>query len=122
MSPNTVGYLKIVRWDRRTFFQADSTSALYYADDLKKVVDPVIYRNAFMAHPENLLLSMLADERWHIRELAVRRIIKKRGSSSTVERRRFVVPKLNLKANQFIDMIDFLSVMLLSHKLQLIIQ
>ncbi|GBM60904.1 hypothetical protein AVEN_235165-1 [Araneus ventricosus] len=79
----------------------------YLSDDLKKVVDPVISCNAFMAHPENLLLSMLADEKRHIRELAVRRIIKARGSSSTVECLRLVVRKLNLRANQYIDMIDW---------------
>ncbi|GBM01118.1 hypothetical protein AVEN_27220-1 [Araneus ventricosus] len=50
---------------------------------------------------------MLADERRHIRELDVRSIIKARGSSSTVQRRLFVVPKLNFKANQYIDMIDW---------------
>ncbi|GBM45780.1 hypothetical protein AVEN_208098-1 [Araneus ventricosus] len=59
----------------------------FFSDDLKKVADPVISRNAFMAHPENLLLCVMADEKRHIRELAVRRIIKARGSSSTVERR-----------------------------------
>ncbi|GBM36184.1 hypothetical protein AVEN_218204-1 [Araneus ventricosus] len=48
---------------------------------------------------------MLADERGHIREPAVRRIIKARGSSSTAEHRHFVVPKLNFKGNQYIDMI-----------------
>ncbi|GBM20948.1 hypothetical protein AVEN_253740-1 [Araneus ventricosus] len=66
------------------------------------------FSQRFMSHPEYLLLSMLAEERRHIRELGVRRIIKERGSSSTVERRRFVIPKLNFKANQYIDMIDWL--------------
>ncbi|GBO34573.1 hypothetical protein AVEN_78988-1 [Araneus ventricosus] len=75
----------------RKFFATET------ADDLKKVVDPVISRNAFMAHPENLLLSMLADERWHIRELALRRIMKTRESSSVVERR----PQTKLKSQSF---------------------
>ncbi|GBM13661.1 hypothetical protein AVEN_148185-1 [Araneus ventricosus] len=70
------------------------------------MVDPVISRNAFMTHPENLLLSMLADERRHIRKLCVHQIIKARGSS-TVERCCFVIPKLNSKANQYIDMINW---------------
>ncbi|GBO08268.1 hypothetical protein AVEN_206576-1 [Araneus ventricosus] len=79
----------------------------FSSDDLKKVLDPVFSRNAFMAHSENLLLSMLADERRHIRELGVCRIIKARGSSSTVEHLRFVVHKLTFKANQYMDMIDW---------------
>ncbi|GBN44838.1 hypothetical protein AVEN_142295-1 [Araneus ventricosus] len=70
-------------------------------------MDPVISRNAFMAHLENLLLNTLAEERRHIRELAVRRIIKARESTPTVDRRRLVVPKLNFKAKQYIDMIDW---------------
>ncbi|GBN71692.1 hypothetical protein AVEN_162476-1 [Araneus ventricosus] len=78
----------------------------FLSDDLKKVVDSEISRNAFMAHPENLLLSMLADDRRHIRELAVHWIIKARGSS-TIERRRFVVPNQNFKCNQYINMIDW---------------
>ncbi|GBO31740.1 hypothetical protein AVEN_89920-1 [Araneus ventricosus] len=82
-------------------------NSMYLSDYLKKVVDPVISSNAFMAHPENLLQNMLVEERRHIRELAVRRIIKARESSPTVDRRRLVVPKLNFKANQYIDMIDW---------------
>ncbi|GBN20611.1 hypothetical protein AVEN_209454-1 [Araneus ventricosus] len=71
------------------------------------MVDPIISCKAFMVHPEYLLLSMMADERRHIRELVVRRITRARGSSSTIERRRFVAPKLNFKANQHIDIIDW---------------
>ncbi|GBM27042.1 hypothetical protein AVEN_256964-1 [Araneus ventricosus] len=70
-------------------------------------MDPVISRNVFMAHLENLLLSMLAVDRGDIREPAVRLIIKVSGCSSEVERRHFVVSKLNLKANQYIDKIDW---------------
>ena len=40
----------------------------YLEDDLKNVVDPVIQRNAFFSHPENLLLAMLTDERQAIRK------------------------------------------------------
>ncbi|GBO09594.1 hypothetical protein AVEN_108148-1 [Araneus ventricosus] len=68
------------------------------------MVDPVNSRNAFLALCENLLLRMLVDERRHIRELAVRRIIKARGSYSTFERRR---PQTKFKANQSLDMIDW---------------
>lgn len=79
----------------------------YLSDHLKKVMDPVISRSAFMAHPETLLPGMFADERRHIQELVVRRIIKVRELSFTVERRHFVVPNLNFKASPYIDMIDW---------------
>ena len=49
------------------------------SDTLKAVVDPVIERNAYFAHPENILLCMLGDERKFIRELAMRRILKARS-------------------------------------------
>ncbi|GBM29130.1 hypothetical protein AVEN_40137-1 [Araneus ventricosus] len=94
----------------------------FSSDDLKKVVDPVISHNAFMKHFKNLLLSMLVDERRHIRELAVRRIVKARGSSSTVERRSFIFHKLNFKANQYIDMIDWFKCDVTEPQLQLILQ
>ncbi|GBM46713.1 hypothetical protein AVEN_79793-1 [Araneus ventricosus] len=48
----------------------------YLSQDLKDVVTGVICRNPFFAHPENILLCMLKDERPYIRELAARRIIK----------------------------------------------
>ena len=46
----------------------------YLRPELLEVVDKVIKRNAYFAHPENILLAMLADENLLIRELALRRI------------------------------------------------
>jgi len=46
----------------------------YLPIELKKIVDPVIQRNAYSAHPGNLLISMATDERLHIRQLALRRV------------------------------------------------
>ncbi|CAH2100076.1 unnamed protein product [Euphydryas editha] len=63
----------------RHVFKAIQTSR-YLSDDLKKVVHPVIERNAFFAHPENILIAMIFDERKHIRELGLRRIYKARHS------------------------------------------
>jgi len=48
----------------------------YQTDELKAIVDPVIQRNSYFAHPENLLRSMMTDDRPHIRELALRQILK----------------------------------------------
>ncbi|GBM51889.1 hypothetical protein AVEN_186178-1 [Araneus ventricosus] len=42
----------------------------YLSQDHKDVVDGVICRNSFFAHPENILLCMLKYERLYIRELA----------------------------------------------------
>lgn len=48
----------------------------YLPTDVRKIVDNVIKRNAFFGHHENILLSMLTDERSHIRQLAFHRIKK----------------------------------------------
>src|SRR6218665_3352464 len=39
----------------------------YLSPKHKRIVDPVIHRNAYFAHPENLLLAMMTDYRRHIR-------------------------------------------------------
>ena len=54
-------------------------STRYSNDALKAIVDPVISRNAYYAHPENLLLAMISDDRLHIRTLGLRRIMKARS-------------------------------------------
>ncbi|GBO27641.1 hypothetical protein AVEN_167744-1 [Araneus ventricosus] len=87
----------------------------YLSQDLKDVVDGVICRNSFFAHPDNILLCMLKDERPHIRELAARRIIKSRESSSNVKSvRPFLPPKLNFEAADYTQMIDWSSITITS--------
>jgi len=77
----------------------------YLSDKLKAVVDPVIERNGYFAHPENLLLCMLSDERKTIRQLAMRRILRARSEQYGL--RLFTVPKLNFAAKDYIDLIDW---------------
>ncbi|KAI5751707.1 hypothetical protein M8J77_010157 [Diaphorina citri] len=73
----------------------------YLNESLKKIVLPVIQRNAFYAHPENLLISMLADESKVLRELAYRRIMKVREAGESSEVRKFNVPELNPTATSY---------------------
>ena len=49
----------------------------YLPDDLK-AINPVIQRNGYFAHPENILLDLITDQRREIRELGLRRLIKAR--------------------------------------------
>lgn len=73
----------------------------YLREDLKKVVEGVIQRNAYFCHPENILLGMVTDERSHIRELGFRRILKAREiECSSV--REFNIPKLNFDATDIL--------------------
>ncbi|GBN50888.1 hypothetical protein AVEN_140979-1 [Araneus ventricosus] len=87
----------------------------YLSQDIKDVVDGVICQNPLSAHPENILLCMLKDERPHIRELAARRIIKSRESSSNVKSKHpFLPPKLNFEAADYTEMNDWSSITITS--------
>ena len=78
----------------------------YMGDDLKEIIDPVIKRNGYFGHPEGVLLAMLKDQRSHIKQLALRRILKAREKSSQ-EVRTFKVPELNSHAKDYIELIDW---------------
>lgn len=93
----------------RHFYQMVKKSR-YLDAELKKVVDPVLQRNAFFAHPENMLLAMITDERPHIRELGLRRILKARTLKSRDKGgsiRQFRIPKLNFDADMYETLIDW---------------
>ena len=79
----------------------------YLTDELKAIVDPVIQRNSYFAHPENLLLSMMTDERPRIRELALRRILKARDQPKRKGVRQFTVQPINFDCKDYTAMIDW---------------
>ncbi|CAH2098548.1 unnamed protein product [Euphydryas editha] len=83
------------------------SSTKYLPDELLKIVDPVIIRNSYFAHSENLLLSMITDSQKHIRELTARRILKARQRDKNTVQRKFKLPKINLNASSYIDLIDW---------------
>ncbi|GBM10877.1 hypothetical protein AVEN_42131-1 [Araneus ventricosus] len=92
----------------------------YLSHDLKNVVAGVICRNSFFAQPGIILLCMLKDERPHIRELAARRIIKSRESSSDGKSVHvFLPPKLNFEATNYTEMIDWSSITITSQPILL---
>ena len=65
---------------------------------------------ACYAHPENLLLAMISDDRPHIRILGLRRIMKARSmtpSENETTIRKFLVPELNFNANDYSEIIDW---------------
>src|SRR6218665_2591838 len=57
----------------------------YLSTELKRIVDPVRQRNSYFAHPENLLIAMATDERPHIRQLALRRVLAARSSKNETD-------------------------------------
>ncbi|XP_053950548.1 uncharacterized protein LOC128871890 [Anastrepha ludens] len=86
----------------------------YLPEHLLRVVDPVIQHNAYFAHPENLLLSMVTDENRNVRKIGVQRILKARETTSTAKNsvRSFILPKLNFNATNYYEMIDWSSTIL----------
>ena len=80
----------------------------YLPEHLKAVVNPVIQQNGYFGHPENILISMLTDDRPHIRKLGLRRIMRARASGTSLHGVRiFEVPPFNFDAEDYIDMIDW---------------
>src|SRR5262245_58703403 len=54
-------------------------------DDIKNIVWPVIQKNAYWAHEENVLLAMLADADLSTRQAAIARIKTIRQSPSSTQ-------------------------------------
>ena len=75
---------------------------------VREIVIPVIQHNAFGAHHESILAAMVSSTNLNHNELAWRRILRSREQSVSDERiRQLRVPKLNINANSFIDLIDW---------------
>ncbi|KAF2899374.1 hypothetical protein ILUMI_06800 [Ignelater luminosus] len=74
---------------------------------LKQLATFVVKHNAFFAHSENLLVFMLSDEQKHVRELAARRILKAKDTPKSGQLRVVEVPKINLNASSYIDLIEW---------------
>ncbi|KAK4880966.1 hypothetical protein RN001_004285 [Aquatica leii] len=81
----------------------------YLEKDLRDIVDPVIQRNVFFGHHENIILSMISDERKHIRELGLRRILKAISvlPRKTKNVRVFKLSALCFKENEYFELIDW---------------
>lgn len=77
----------------------------YLPKNLKSIIDPVIQRNGYFGHPENVLLAMLADERKEIRNLAYNRISQCRSSIPNF--RRFNIPSFNFDASDYFEILNW---------------
>lgn len=78
----------------------------YLSPQLRGIVDPVLRRNAYNAHQENILIAMVSDSQDHIRSLGYRRILKGRETSEHAPRA-FHVPRINLSAGSYHELIDW---------------
>ncbi|GBM92292.1 hypothetical protein AVEN_259141-1 [Araneus ventricosus] len=80
----------------------------YLPEDLGNFVDPVIKRNGFFAHPEHLML-MTQDNTKLIRELGLRRLLQARQlDQKRTTLKTFMPPKLNFKARDCSEIINWM--------------
>jgi len=77
-------------------------------DHARAVIDQVIQRNAYFAHPENLLLVMTFDERDDIRQLGLRRILCQQQKTGV--RKFVVITPINFEAGHYMELIDWVDV------------
>ena len=93
--------------DGARHFHAIISQSRYLSPKYRNIINPVIHRNAYFAHPENILLAMITDHQPHIRELGLRRIMKARAAKPNIRTRRFKVPtNLNFNAGEYYEVID----------------
>src|SRR5277367_31615 len=81
----------------------------YLCEDQQEI-HTVLQNNAFWAHPENLLVAMLKDERNYVREKAAAHIIEARSVRLRQKKEvisKFDLPKLNFTADDYVDLIDW---------------
>lgn len=83
-------------------------SAQFLPAKFKKVVNDTIQRNAFFAHPENVLLAMTNDDSFDVRRYAWQKILEARNNEPVDDAvRTFKIPTLNFKCSEYSTMIDF---------------
>lgn len=80
----------------------------YLPRKYQAVVHSSIQTNAFFALPENILLAMMTDRRFSVRQDALNKILTAReDDAGNVHRyiRHNIVPRLNFEANDYTEMI-----------------
>jgi len=60
----------------------------------------------FFASPENILLTMLTDDRIDVRNLDIRKILKAKKNVEEAGVRTFAIPTINFGAAEYVDLID----------------
>ncbi|KAK3931073.1 Differentially expressed in FDCP 6 [Frankliniella fusca] len=78
----------------------------------RDVLQKYIQNNAYFAHPENVLVAMVKDDRAEVRRLGVQRVLQARSQPAAAvgEVRRFTVPQLNFSATDYVEIVDWNSV------------
>ena len=104
----TVKYHELAIHGPENLFFLISKSEAIENQRAKNIVQQCIQRNAFFAHPENILLAQLASELKSDRVDAVKTIIDSRSQIyQNTEVRAFRVPPINFKAKKWQHMINW---------------
>ena len=81
----------------------------YQPEEIQHIVQPVIERNAFWAHPENVLLSAISDNDTSFKQIAISKIIQAREVVRHIcqsDVRKFIPPKINFDAPNYFALIE----------------
>ena len=84
----------------------DDKKSSFLPEEFKLIVHEVIQRNSYFAHSKNIFLATLFDERSHIRELGLRRVLKTKKTDWKGKILQFYQPNLNFQAEVYFDMIN----------------
>ena len=77
---------------------------------IQQIIDvslPIIQRNGYFLHSENVLVSMISDEDIDIRKLAIEIILKSREQHRGDRIREFKIPKINFNATEYYSLIEY---------------
>ena len=83
---------------------------------VQQIVLPVIQRNGYYAHPENIVLAMVHDKNRGIRVLGLRQVLKARKIEAEHGKgvRLFKIPKMNFDATSYYGLIDLQNILITS--------
>lgn len=75
-------------------------------DNSKKIIDPVIQRNSYFGHCENIILAMMFDARISVRKMGMEKILQARALARN-QLRKFTLPILNFNAKDYYEIITW---------------
>lgn len=75
--------------------------------EIKRIIDPVIQRNSFFGHSENILLAMTVDPQLTIRQRGLEMILKSRRNKNSGQPRIFSLESFKFDACDYTHLIDW---------------
>ena len=73
----------------------------------QQIMFPIIKRNGYFAHHENIMIGLINDDKKDMRKLGWRRILKARQGSKNKNIRVYEIPDINFQAGSYHDMVDW---------------